>query len=161
MPASRFPALLAFTITTFAISALAVHTRLVCAPFNSTAYNELINCVRNVSTNYAIAIDAGQIVIIPPEGESIDFDGADILLGRCLARVCSVLNVAVGSDSGSVPDDVPTQTLEHANAEWAEANGAEGLQGLIVPDMVYGRMTGHSADGEYSMSARREEPADG
>jgi len=120
--------LLTLTTTMLLSSTIAVHRRMTPGPFNATAYNNFIDCIRIVSTKYSIMIEDGVIAVVPPEGEHIYEDSAeDDALGRCMDSACEVLNVAVHSDRGSEIGSAPTQTLENATASWAEANGAEGI----------------------------------
>ncbi|KAF2717926.1 hypothetical protein K431DRAFT_288167 [Polychaeton citri CBS 116435] len=60
------------TTTFFGPAAAAANLRLVSGPFNATAYNRLIECFSNVFSSLHIAIDKGVVVVIPPEGESIE-----------------------------------------------------------------------------------------
>lgn len=144
-----------FTVATLIGSAVAANTKLVAGPFNSTAYSKLIDCVRNVSSKYHIAIDNGVVVIMPPEGESIDIDGADSALLDCLHSVSAVLNAAIDSHRDCAAGGAPSQTLEHAHAQWAESNGAEGLRPHTHPHGGYGQVTGYNASEGHAMSARQ------
>lgn len=70
------------TVATLLGSAIGAQMKMVARPFNATAYTELMDCVRNASRRYHIAVEHGTIPIIPPEGEIVDLESdADSALG--------------------------------------------------------------------------------
>lgn len=124
------PLLKLLSALALATLALSQHRRMEPAPFNATAYCQLMGCVRNASPRYEIAIQSsGTIAIVPPEGERIDLDSpADAGLDGCLERFTSFLDLNVHYDRTYVEEgDAVTSTQECATAEWAEASGARGI----------------------------------
>lgn len=113
-----------------ASAALGQAMQMTPAPFNETAYAELMDCVKNASSRYEIAVQNGAVVIIPPQGEAIDLDSpADTALGNCLDQFSEFLDLAVDDSRMHVETgDAVITTQDLATAQWAESNGAQGME---------------------------------
>ncbi|QIX02015.1 hypothetical protein AMS68_007532 [Peltaster fructicola] len=122
--------------STWAISAIALATLLravsaqgmtmVPAAFDATAYNQMVDCIKETGVNYDVAIDDGRTVIIPAEGQQINLDDTDKALGTCLDTYAPVLMMAV-DDGRDNTAEKPSQSLDLATADWALSNGAQGM----------------------------------
>lgn len=113
-----------------ASAALGQAMQMTPAPFNGTAYAELMDCVKNASSRYEIAVQNGAVVIVPPQGEAIDLDSpADMALGNCLDQFSEFLDLAVDDSRMHVESgDAVITTQDLATAQWAESNGAQGME---------------------------------
>lgn len=106
------------------MSSPATHNVPVSAPFNPATYNQFRKSILNISDKYWIGIDHGQILILPPEGESLH-DRDPVL--KCMTAFCSRLSLAAESDRHYCTKlKTPMVPVEQATAEWAFLNGAEG-----------------------------------
>jgi len=116
---------------TLALTALVMgqQKQMVQGPFNATAYTDLMDCVRNASTRYHVAIHSGAVVVIPPEGEAINLESdADSALGSCLDKFSPYLDLAVDDSRICAENhDAVATTQALATVEWAESNGAQGI----------------------------------
>lgn len=145
-----------FLILALAALVIGQQRQMVRSTFNATAYNEFMECVKNVSTRYDVAIDSGTVVIIPPQGGTIDLDSnADNALESCMVRFSSYLALAVDDSRFHVDNDgsvAMTQAL--ATAEWAVSNGAQGMT-LRNSTQVYARGVDLGAPGSAALLPRQ------